>query len=195
MTTTNKIGFVGAYDIPLTNAYCAGYIWGANRSNPGINFTIGYANGWVDVAAGKTLADGMYAAGDDIIFAAAGRSGLGVIQSSININGTKAYPVWSIGADSPQMYLGINLLNDKSVVLTSALKRVDKAIYAQFAAIHAGTWAAGVVVGSLANDMVGVEYNSTLVSLPSGVVSYVYSLGAQIKSGTLTVPSTKYWIH
>jgi basic membrane protein A len=195
MTTTNKIGFVGGMDIPLINAFCGGYIWGANKSNPGINFTFGYTNNWVDTAAGKTLADGMYAAGEDIIFAAAGRSGLGVIQSSIATNGTKAYPVWSIGVDSPQMYLGINPANGNSTVLTSALKRVDKAIYAQFAAIHTGTWAGGVLVGTLANDWLGVEYNSTLVDLPDGVISYVFSLGNQIKSGEVTVPSTKYWIH
>ncbi len=204
MTKTNKTGFVGGMDIPLINAFCAGFVWGANKSHPGINVTVGYTNGWADIAAGKSLADGDYAAGCDIIFAAAGRSGLGVIQSSVATNGTKAHPIWSIGVDSPQMYLGINAAavaanttghGPWSVVLTSALKRVDKAIYAQFAAIHADTWTAGMKIGSLANDMVGVEYNSTLVDLPDSIISYVFSLGNQIKAGTVTVPTTKYWVH
>ena len=193
MTTTNKVGFVGGMDIPLINKFAGGFVWGANRTNPGVNFTIAYTNSWVDPAGAKTLADGMYAAGTDIIFAAAGRSGLGVIQSSVAMNGTKAYPVWSIGVDSPQMYLGFNPANNHSVVMTSMLKRVDLAVYAQFEMIHLETWSGGIYIGNLANHMVGYELNSTEVEFPQAVYTTLYSLENSIADGTLTVPQTKYW--
>ena len=79
MTETDKIGFVGGMDIPLINKFAAGYVFGANYTNEGINYTIAYTNDWANPGLGQTLANGMYAAGTDVIFGAAGRSGLGVI--------------------------------------------------------------------------------------------------------------------
>lgn len=188
MTRTNKTGFVGGMNIDLINKFAAGFKWGANRSNPGINVTIAYVGGWADIPTGHSLADGMYTAGCDIIFAAAGRSGLGVLDAAIATNGTKQYPVWGIGVDSPQMYYGINATNGHSVILTSMLKRVDTAVYRQFEAIKLLTWNAGVFVGGLAEDLVGYELNSTLVEIPPSVISYLYALETAIKAGTLVVP-------
>jgi basic membrane protein A len=194
VTTRDKIGFVGGMDIPLINKFAGGYIWGANWSNPGINFTIAYTGDWVNTAAGKSLADGMYAAGFDIIFAAAGRSGLGVIESTVDTNVTKAYPVWAIGVDSPQMYLGLNEAGNRTVVLTSMLKRVDTAIYRQFEQVFLSTWTAGLKFGTVANGLVGYELNVTIVDLPPEVYTTVYGLENQIAAGTVTVPDTKYWL-
>jgi len=193
VTNTSKIGFVGGMDIPLINKFAGGYIWGANKSNPGINFTIAYTGDWVNTAAGKSLADGMYAAGFDIIFAAAGRSGLGVLESAVDTNGTKAYPVWAIGVDSPQMYLGLNTANDHTVVLTSMLKRVDLAVYRQFETVFLNTWTGGLKFGTVGNGLVGYELNQTIVDLDPAVYTYLYALEGQIGSGAVTVPDTKYW--
>jgi len=195
VTTRDKIGFVGGMDIPLINKFAGGYIWGANRSNVNVNFTIAYTGDWVNTAAGKSLADGMYAAGFDIIFAAAGRSGLGVIDSAKSTNGTKAYPVWAIGVDSPQMDLGINAANNLTVVLTSMLKRVDIAIYRQFESVFLGTWTGGLKFGTVGNGLVGYEVNPTWVHLDDSVYTYLFSLENEIGTGAVTVPDTKYWIH
>lgn len=190
MTTTNKTGFVGGMDIDLINKFAAGFKWGAERVNPSMNVTIAYVNSWADIPTGKSIANGMYAAGNDIIFAAAGRSGLGVLDASIETNGTKAYPVWAIGVDSPQMWYGLNATNGNSTILTSMLKKVDVAVYRQFEAIKLGSWTASVIVGGLAEGLVGYELNATLVTLPSSVTSYVYGLENQIIAGTVTVPES-----
>jgi basic membrane protein A len=188
MTKTNKTGFVGGKNIDLINKFAAGFKWGANRSNPGINVTIAYVGGWADIPTGHSLADGMYAAGCDIIFAAAGRSGLGVLDAALATNGTKAYPIWGIGVDSPQMWYGINATNGHSVVLTSMLKRVDTAVYRQFESVKTSTWAAAVFTGGLAEGLVGYELNATLVTIPPAVITYLYALQTQIIAGTLVVP-------
>jgi len=194
VSTTHKIGFVGGMDIPLVNKYAGGYVWGANRSSPGINFTIAYTGDWVNTAAGKALGDAMYTAGYDIIFAVAGRSGMGVIESVVTTNGTKPYPVWAIGSDSPQMYLGLNVVGDRTVVLTSMLKRVDVAVYRQFEQVFLDTWTAGIKIGSVANGLVGYELNTTIVDLDASVYNAIFALENQIAAGTVIVPDYKYWL-
>jgi basic membrane protein A len=188
MTQTNKTGFVGGMDIDLINNFAAGYIWGVNHANPSVNVTRAYVGGWADIPTGLSLANGMYSSGIDIIFAAAGRSGLGVLDAAKATNGTKAYPVWGIGVDSPQMYYGTNATNGRSVVLTSMLKRVDVAVYRQFEAIKTGTWSGTVINGGLAEGLVGYELNATLVELPTSVISYLYALETAIIAGTYVVP-------
>ena len=77
-TTTDKIGFIGGEDISLIHKFAAGYLFGAGYVNPQLNgsvniaanFTMGYTDDWVDVTAAEIMADGMYGAGADIIYAA-----------------------------------------------------------------------------------------------------------------------------
>jgi basic membrane lipoprotein Med (substrate-binding protein (PBP1-ABC) superfamily) len=91
------------------------------------------------------------------------------------------------------MYLGFNPANNHSVVMTSMLKRVDLAVYAQFERIHLETWSGGIYIGNLANHMVGYELNSTEVEFPQAVYTTLYSLENSIADGTLIVPDHKYW--
>ena len=108
-TTTDKIGFIGGLDIPLINKYTTGYVSGAGYVNPKLdgtpnilaNVSIGYTNDFVDSTAGKVLADSMYDSGVDIVFAVAGRAGLGVFDSVKDKNTTSSVPLWCIGSDSP----------------------------------------------------------------------------------------------
>ena len=153
-TVSDKVGFVGGMDIPLINKFAAGYVWGADHVNDGVNYTIAYTNDWVDTTAGQSLADGMYTAGTDVIFAAAGRSGLGVFTSAKNNNDTVGYPnpLWVIGVDSPQMYVGCEDPDNPeppTVGLTSMLKRVDIAVYTTIQKVMLGTFEAGVNVFNL----------------------------------------------
>jgi basic membrane protein A len=203
MTTTDKIGFVGGMDIPLINKFAAGYIFGANYTNSyidGTNITIAYTNDWVDTTAGQTLADGMYDAGADIIFAAAGRSGLGVFDSVKDKNTTSSVPLWVIGVDSPQMYYGTADPENPvapTLCLTSMLKRVDVAAYSIVDDwVENGIWETGfglIHTFNLTNNGVDYEINTDLYTLPTSVVSAVNAFKALIIAGTIVVPDAIYW--
>ncbi|MFX1559857.1 MAG: BMP family protein [Promethearchaeota archaeon] len=208
MTTTGKLGFVGGMDIPLINKFAAGYVFGAGYANPTLNGTanilanvsIAYTNDWVDTTAGQTLADGMYDAGVDIIFAAAGRSGLGVFDSVKDKNTTSDDPLWVIGVDDPQMYLGTADPENPeapTLCLTSMQKRVDIAAYTIIEDwVVDGVWKTGfdlLYTFNLANDGVGYEINTDLLTLPTSVTTAADALKAEIIAGNVTIPSEIYW--
>jgi basic membrane protein A len=208
MTTTGQIGFVGGMDIPLINKFAAGYVFGAGYVNPTLNGTanilanvsVAYTNDWVDTTAGQTLADGMYDAGVDIIFAAAGRSGLGVFDSVKDKNTTSDDPLWVIGVDSPQMYYGTADPENPAaptLCLTSMLKRVDIAVYTIIEDwVEDGTWQTGfdlLYTFNLANNGVGYEINTALYTLPTSVTDAVDDFKAEIVAGTVVVPDAIYW--
>ena len=134
----------------------------------------------------------MYAAGADIIFSAAGRSGLGVFTSCENNNGSEEYPMWVIGVDSPQMYLGCEDPEDPeppTFVLTSMLKRVDLAVYGVIEEAVEGTFEGGVWSGSVANGGVDFEINEDLLTLPTDVLDEVDDLKDEIIADASIVPS------
>jgi len=207
-TTTDKIGFVGGQDIPLINKFAAGYVFGAGYVNPMINgstniaanVTIAYTDDWVDTTAGQTLADGIYDSGADIIFAAAGRSGLGVFDSVKDKNTTSSVPLWVIGVDSPQMYYGTADPADPqppTLCLTSMLKRVDVAVYDVISDwVIGGTWKTGfdlLYTFNLANNGVGFEINTALLTLPTSVLNTVNNFKAAIIAHNVTIPDAIYW--
>ncbi|MHA1908057.1 MAG: BMP family lipoprotein [Candidatus Thorarchaeota archaeon] len=204
-TTTNKIGFVGGLDIPLINKFAGGYVFGANYSfnhedggdmGADINYTIAYTNDWVDTTAGQNLADGMIAAGADIIFGAAGRAGLGVWDSVKANNATSDIPLWAIGVDSPQMYLGCaDPANPAppTVGLTSMLKKVDLAVYRAVQSVLTDTFG-GIAGYSLANGGLGFELNEDLLTLSPDIVDFTNALKLDIVAGNVVVPDTKYWL-
>jgi basic membrane protein A len=200
-TVSDKVGFVGGMDIPLINKFAGGYVFGANYTNPGLNYTIRYTGDWVDTAAGQSLADSMYGAGTDVIFAAAGRSGLGVFTSAKTHNDTVGYPnpLWVIGVDSPQMYLGCANPNDPApptLGLTSMIKRVDVAVYTVIQRVYQGTFTGGANTFNLANNGLGYETNTTLLTLPPATITAVENLKADIISGAInmTLYDHKYWL-
>lgn len=207
-TTTDKIGFIGGLDIPLTNKYAAGYIFGAGYMNPQFNSTtnieanviMAYTNSYVDFVAGQTLADGMYDAGADIIFASAGRAGLGVFESVKDKNATSSVPLWCIGVDTPQMFYGTanpDVPVAPTLCLTSMLKRVDVAVYTIIEDwVVDGTWATSyglLYAFNLANNGVGYEINEDLLTLDPAIISAVEDFKALIIAGTITVPDAIYW--
>jgi len=207
-TNTDKLGFVGGLDIPLITKFAAGYIFGAGYVNPQLNgtanilanFTMAFTNDWVDTTAGQLLADGMYDAGADVVFGAAGRAGLGMFDSAKDKNDTLG-PIWCIGVDSPQMYYGTaDPLNPvaPTVCLTSMLKRVDVAVYTLIEDwVVDGTWATGyglLYAFNLANDGVGYEVNEDLLTLDPAIIVEVEALKAAIIAGTVVVPDAVYWL-
>ncbi|NHJ14147.1 MAG: BMP family ABC transporter substrate-binding protein, partial [Candidatus Thorarchaeota archaeon] len=173
-----------------------GFIFGANYTNEGVGFNVAYTNDWVDTVPAEILADGMYSTGTDIIFTAAGRSSLGVFDSVGNNNETYG-PLWVIGFDSPQMYLGTADPDNPvapTLCLTSMLKRVDIAVYAMIEDAYESTFTGGEKLFNLANGGVDYEINEALLVLPAPVITQVEALRADIISGSVVVPDTKYWL-
>jgi basic membrane protein A len=192
----------------LVNKYTAGYVFGAGYANPQLhgtanilaNVSIGYTGDWVDTTTAQTLADGMFDAGADIIFAAAGRAGLGVFDSVKDKNTTSSVPLWCIGYDSPQMFYGTAdpaTPVAPTLCLTSMLKRVDVAIYTIIEDwVVDGTWQTGYSLlysFNLANNGVGYEVDTDLLTLDPAIIAEVEALKALIIAGTVVVPDAIYW--
>lgn len=145
---TGKIGFVGGMDIPLIRKFALGYAEGAKYEKPDIeifqNMTGTTPAAWNDPVRGAELARSQFDRGADVVYAAAGATGLGVLQAA------KDAGQLSIGVDSNQNHL------HPGSVLTSMVKRVDLAVYDAFRQAKDGTWKGGVVSLGLKED--GVAY-------------------------------------
>ena len=123
---TGTVGFVGGMDIPLIRKFACGYVQGVKAANPDAkviqNMTGTTPAAWNDPVKGGELTKAQIAQGADVVYAAAGSTGLGVLQTAADEG------ILSIGVDSNQNYL------HPGKVLTSMLKRVDVAVYNAFAA-------------------------------------------------------------
>ena len=156
---TGKVGFVGGMDIPLISAFECGYAQGvkyvSDKNSVIANMTGTTPAAWNDPVKGGELAKAQISQGADVVFAAAGATGQGVLKAAADAGKL------SIGVDSNQD----NLFPGK--VLTSMLKRVDVATYDSFKAAKDGTWKAGIQVFGLKNDGVGYatdEWNKAILS-------------------------------
>ena len=156
---SGKVGFVGGMDIPLIRRFECGYEQGAKYANPQIvvvqNMTGTTPSAWNDPGRGGELAKAQFDGGVDVVYAAAGNTGLGVYQAA-----TDAHK-FAIGVDSNQNYL------HPGTMLTSMVKRVDLAAYNSLAAAKDGTWQGGITVLGLKEggiDWAYDQYNETLVS-------------------------------
>jgi basic membrane protein A len=145
---TGKVGFVGGMDIPLIRNFQYGYEQGVKHVTPDAEVIVNYTGttpaAWNDPARGGELAIGQFGQGADVVYAAAGATGLGVLQAAADKG------KYSIGVDSNQNHL------HPGSVLTSMLKRVDVAVYNAFSQAKDGGWQPGVQ--SLGLKESGVDY-------------------------------------
>jgi len=156
---TGKIGFVGGMDIPLIRRFALGYEEGAKYVNAKIeiyrNMTGTTPAAWNDPTRGGELARSQFDRGADVIYAAAGATGLGVLQAA------KDKGRLAIGVDSNQNHI------HPGSVLTSMIKRVDLAVYEAFKTVKEGTWKAGVRNLGIAEGGVGYsldQHNRSLIT-------------------------------
>jgi basic membrane protein A len=177
---SGKIGFVGGMDIPLIHKFACGYVQGAKATNPDIqvfqNMTGDTGAAWNDPVRGGELARSQIEQGADVVYHAAGGTGIGVLQAAADAG------VLGIGVDSNQ-----NALHPGSV-LSSMLKRVDVAVYDAFSDFNNNEWTAGVQVMGLAEDGVGWavdENNESLIT--DEMKAAVEDARAKIISGEITV--------
>lgn len=177
---TGKVGFVGGMDIPLIRKFECGYEQGARAANPSIevlqNMTGTTGAAWNDPVRGGELTKNQIDQGADVIYAAAGATGLGVLQTAAD-NGKL-----SVGVDSNQNYL------HPGSVLTSMVKRVDLAVYNAYADAKADKFTAGTQALGVKED--GVAYalddnNAKLVT--EDMKAAVEKAKADIIAGTVKV--------
>ena len=156
---SGKVGFVGGMDIPLIRKFACGYVQGVKETNPDAeiiqNMTGTTPSAWNDPTKGSELAQGQMDRGADVIYHAAGGTGLGVIRAAADAGKL------AIGVDSNQNGIA------PGSVLTSMLKRVDVAAYETLKDAQSGTFETGVRILGAAEggvDWALDENNAKLVS-------------------------------
>jgi basic membrane protein A len=185
---TGVIGFLGGMDIPLIHKFQKGYEEGALAENPNIKFVSNYVglsdSAWNNPGRGKELALSQIERGADVIFTAAGNSGLGafdaVEQYGLNKDGQADRFV--IGVDSNQN--GVK----PGFVLTSMVKRVDNAVYDVVNEVREGRFQGGFHVFGLDKDGVAYamdDYNKDLIT--PKMIEDVEKAKADIVAGKITV--------
>jgi len=181
LTETGTIGFVGGMKIPLIVRVYKAYVAGAQYVNPKIKVLENYAgvtmSAWSDPNKGKELALAQIAQGADIIFQAAGATGLGVFDAVVEKN-KKA-----IGSDANQNHLR------PGYILTTMLKRVDVAVHQMIKESFTESFKPGKHLFNLSNEGMGYsldEYNKDLI--PTDVIQRVDNAKKAIIAGTLKVP-------
>jgi len=174
------VGFVGGMDIPLIRKFACGYVGGVKATNPGAtvfqNMTGTTGAAWNDPGKGAELARSQIERGAEVIYHAAGGTGIGVLQAAADAEKL------GIGVDSNQ-----NMLHPGKV-LTSMVKRVDVAVYDAFNDAKEGKWTAGVTVLGLAEAGVGwaLDDNNRPLITPE-MTAAVDAATADITAGKLVV--------
>jgi basic membrane protein A len=185
-TKKNHIGFIGGVDVPLIHKFEAGFDQGAKSVNPSIKIESQYLTqtaaqgGFSSPDKGKDAASGQIDAGADVIYAAAGLSGQGVISEA------SAKGVWAIGVDSDQ-YNQKALAKYKDSILGSALKNVGGAVYDLVKSVYEGKPKTGVIRYGLDNDGVGFADSNPKYKAMTAAVAAVDKAKADIVSGKITV--------
>ena len=190
-TKTGKVGFIGGMILPAVQKFGYGFVMGVAYANANLGTTVEVAdylyNGtFDDVTGGQAQAGGMYDKGIDVIFVAAGGVGNGVI-SEAKQRAEAGEEVYVIGVDVDQYDEGI-ISDGSSVILTSAIKRIDNAAYDKIDELVNGEFVGGqVITMDSKNDGVGLpEENPNLSEETQTQTDNVFAL---IKEGTLVIPT------
>jgi basic membrane protein A len=173
----NTVSSVGGQKQPPVDRYIAGYQAGAKAAVPGIKLVNGYSQDFANQAKCKEVALNQIAGGSVVVFQVAGGCGLGALDAAKEKN------VWGVGVDADQAYLG-------TYVLTSALKRVDTAVYDSIKDAKDGNFQGGRdTVYGLHDDGVGIGKFSP--KAPPGIAAKVEAIRKHIVSGKISdIPTT-----
>jgi basic membrane protein A len=188
---TGTIGFLGGQQgTGLIENFQAGYEAGAKAVNPNIKILVEYCGdsvqAFVDPTKGEALSSKMYDEGADVIYHAAGQSGLGLFKAAAEANQTNPSPAkYAIGVDSDQ-YLTASP-DEQKWILTSMVKHVDNAVYAVIKEATEGKWTHGTRVFGLAEN--GVDYATSSPLLTSDIKTKLEDFRQKIIAGTITVPT------
>lgn len=172
--THNVLGILGSNHDPAVDSYIAGYVAGARSVDPGVSFKITYSDSQ-DTAFCKQLGITQISAGADILFEVTGRCASGYIDAAYDAS------AYAIGSDNDEAYVS-------PAVISSAIKRVDRAVALTIQRLQAGQFKAGRQVFSFADDATGFSTPSSVV--PQDLIDQVLEIRAMIRSGAVTPPDT-----
>ena len=164
------IGSVGGQKQPPVDRFIAGYQAGANAADPGITVLNGYSQDFADQQKCKEIALNQIAEGAGVVFQVAGGCGLGALEAA------KEKDVWGIGVDADQSFLGPH-------ILTSAVKRVDTAVFLAIKSVADGKFKGGNVTYGLKDN--GVALGKVSPKVPKSEVAKVQKIRADIISGKI----------
>jgi basic membrane protein A and related proteins len=186
-STTNHVGFVGGVETSLIQKFEAGFVAGAQAVKPDVVIDRQYISpagdfsGFSDPARGQIVAQGMFDAGADIVYHAAGGSGQGVFEAAAAA-GKRA-----IGVDSDQ-YETVGDPALQAVIMTSMLKRVDNAVEAFITDYSEGSVEGGTdIVNDLSTEGVGLSYSGGFID---DIRAQIDEYSTQITDGSIEVPTT-----
>ncbi len=184
LNAANTIGFVGGIAIPPVQRYEAGFVAGAKSVNPSVKVISLYAGAFDDQAKGKELGLSLISQGADIVFAAAGQTGIGTFNAC-----QSSKKALFIGVDTDQY---MTLTNPGDTILTSAVKKIDTAVFSVVKDAVDGKFPGGQnKTFGLAEDGVGLSpYHDFDAKVPAAIKDAVTKAMADIKSGAVTVPSS-----
>ena len=181
VSKTHQIAFLGGIDIPLLRKFEAGYTAGAHEIDPAVKVSVKYMGSFDDVAAGKELAGVLYDQGADIIFAAAGKGGVGAIDQVKARTGD-----YVIGVDSDQDALV------PGKILTSMVKHVDRGILLLSKRAAAHTLEGGHIVLGLKEGGVGLtSFKYTRDVMTPARIAKLHVIETMLESGKIVAPSTR----
>lgn len=179
VTRTGTVGFVGGMDIPLIRKFHRGYEQGAKYIDSGVKVLALYTSGsnpFNDPVKGKENALSLIKQGADVVYHAAGGTGMGVIEAC------KESGVYAIGVDSNQDYIA------KGTVLTSMIKKVDNAVFMTIEDVINGEFEGGVKSFGLAEKGVGVtDFEYTKDELPKGTLEQIEIIKEKIINGDIVI--------
>ncbi|WP_412739807.1 BMP family lipoprotein [Krasilnikovia sp. MM14-A1259] len=181
---TGKVGFVGGCTLPLIKRFEVGFTAGVKAVRASAGVAVKYlstpqhaCSGFINPTAGQAAAAKMYAGGADVVYHAAGGSGLGVFRAA------KASGKWALGVDSDQYQLVPPELRD--VILSSMIKRVDTAVFEFIKSVSEDKFTAGTVTFGLRSD--GIEY-ATSGGKVDDIKPQLDAFEQQLSDGKIVIP-------
>ena len=181
VTRKKKVSFIGGMDVPLIRKFEAGYRAGVETANRNIRVISAYTGSFTDPVKDKQLAKILFAQGADIVYAAAGECGLGVIDAVKTM--PTGYYVIGVDVDEDSLAPG--------KVLTSAIKRVDIAVLNAIKAKIKGNFKGGFFSLGIKENGVGLSpMKYTKDKIPSWILTNLSRLKKMIVEGKLKVPTT-----
>ena len=170
------VSAVGGLNIPTVSIFMAAYRAGARKCVPGTNVLVAFSQTFTDQAKCKEIALDQISRGSQVIFQVAGGCGLGALDAA------RERGRWGVGVDKDQSNLGRH-------ILTSAVKRVDTAVFLTAQAVKAGRYRGGVdAVFNLRNR--GVAIGKISPRVPKELVDKVMKVKDDIAAGTIDVPTS-----
>ncbi|MEG1254180.1 BMP family ABC transporter substrate-binding protein [Clostridium sp.] len=197
-TKTNKIGFIGGKDLETIQKFESGFVAGVKAVNPeaakGLLSADGktpganaiYADSFADTNKGYEIGKKLYEGGCDVVYHSAGGVGIGLFTAAKEMKDA-GKDVWAIGVDMDQ---AVTVPEYKDVILSSMIKKVDKATYDATKAVVEGTFKGGHIELGIKEGGIGMA-DTTADNTAADVVTKAKEYEAKIKSGELKVPATR----